>query len=198
MWGYSVSGMLSKFLLFSTFGSGSCFFGGSFCSSGSFGFCFGSGFSLGLGGSFGSFLSSNSFCFHFVLLYFLFETFLGSSVFSGRDFSLFSIGSRFLVFQPGLEALFCNFFGKGTFLYTAQQVLFQQYTFTREDVAHGVGGLSTRCQPIQSPFEIQIYCSRISVRIIRTYPFNKLTITWCPAIGDYNLIERIVFVTKAL
>ena len=185
--------MLSKII-----GSRSSLFGGSFCGSGSFGFCFGSGFSLGLGGSFGSFLGSYGFCFHFVFLYFLFETFLGGSVFGGRDFSLFGIGNRFLVFQPSLEALLGNLFGEGTFLYTAQQVFLQQYTFTRKDIAHGVGGLSTRCQPIQSPFEIQIYCSRISVRIIRTYPFNKLTITWCPAIGDYNLVERIVFVTKTL
>ena len=77
-------------------------------------------------------------------------------------------------------------------------MLFEKNTLTRENVASGIGGLSTYTKPIKSTLEVQIYRSRISVRIIRTYPFNKSTITWCPAVCDYDLIEGVTLVTVTL
>lgn len=172
--------------LFGSFGLS--FFGGSLsfglgCCCGSCGFCFflGDFFSLSL-----------------VLGYFGFETLLCrrlTLVFVGCLYGcIFSI---FLGF-PSVEATFCLCLIECAFLNTAQEVVHQQYAFVRKNGANGVGGLGTGCYPIQSTLEIKSNCSRISVRIIGTYPFNKSTISWCPAIGDNNRIERIVLATMTL
>src|SRR5690554_6134532 len=41
-------------------------------------------------------------------------------------------------------------------------------------------------------------CSRICVRIIRTYPLNILSITWSSAICNNNLVEWMIFTSSSL
>ena len=172
----------------------------SFFSCGSLSSLFGSSGSLSfsLSGSEFCFLLCNSFSLSGILGLFFFKT-LFVSKFLGRSYRNASCvnGSLFFLL-PSFETTLSFSFVKSTFFNTTLEVLHQKHTFLREDSANCVGGLSTNVYPIQSPFEIQSYCSRISVRIIRTYPFNKFTISWCPAIGDNNRIKRIVLATMAL
>ena len=108
-------------------------------------------------------------------------------------------GESFLAVSfPGVETTFGLLLAESAFLYTAAEVPHQQHAFARQNVAGGIGGLCALLYPIQSAVEVQTYCSRISVRIIGTYPFNKSAISWRPAIGDYNRVERVAFAAMQL
>lgn len=170
---------------FGGLGSGSGF-GGGLCLGGSLG-----GGELGL--LLGYFLSLG-----FVLGFLSLETLLGGG--GGSCCRLGLDGCQFGIFLslPGVEATFGFGLIESAFLNTAIEVVHQKHAFCGKNGAYGVGGLCADCHPIQSPFEVKSNCSRISVRIIGTYPFNKSTISWCPAIGDDNWIERIVFTTMTL
>lgn len=178
---FSGSFGLSGGSLFGRSFSGS--FGGLFSSLGGGDFGFLLGYCLGLGGILG--------------LLFL-ETCLGGELAFVGHSGFLSVDSLLFLGFPGVETTLCLSLVEGAFLHAALEVFHQHHALLREDRAHGVGGLCTNVNPIQSPFEIECDCSRISVRIIGTYPFNKLTISWCPAIGDNNWIERIVFTTMTL
>lgn len=177
--------------------------------SGSFGLSGGSLFGRSFSGSFGSLFSGLGGCdFGFLLGYCLglggilgllfLETCLGSELAFVGHSGFLSVDSLLFLGFPGVETTLCLSLVEGAFLHAALEVFHQHHALLREDRAYGVGGLCTNVNPIQSPFEIECDCSRISVRIIGTYPFNKLTISWCPAIGDNNWIERIVFTTMTL
>ena len=169
-----------------------------FLSCGCFCLSFGSCFSFSLSGSDFSFFLSYDLSFCLVLSLLGLKTcFSVESFFVGHRRLDGVNGSLFFAF-PGIETTLSFSFVKSTFLYTALEMFHQQNALVREDSTYGVGRLCADIDPIQSPFEIQSYCSRISVRIIRTYPFNKFTISWCSAIGDYNRIKRVVLATVAL
>ena len=108
------------------------------------------------------------------------------------------VSGLLLLSLPSIETTLSLSFVKRTLLDTTLEMLHEKHALVREDVADSIGGLCANVYPIQSTLEVQSYCSRISVRIIRTYPFNKFTISWCPAIGDNNRIERIVLATMTL
>ncbi len=167
-------------------------FGGSFLS----GSC--GGFGLGSCGSSFGFLLGYFFSLCFVLCYFGFETSFFVKLLLGCHRCAELVDALLLLSFPGVETTLCFGFVKSAFLYATLKMLHEKHAFVGEDGANGVGGLSTNVDPIQSTLEVQSYCSRISVRIIRTYPFNKFTISWCPAIGDNNRIERIVLATMTL
>ncbi len=170
--------------------------------SSSFGLFGGSFRSFGIGGCGSSsgfgFLLSYELGFSLVLSCFGFETLFCSqlALLSHRGFCV----CCFCVFfsLPFVETTFGFSLVESAFGYAAHEVVHQHHTFARKNGTYGVGGFSTNGHPIQSTLEIECNCSRISVRIIRTYPFNKSTISWCPAIGDDNRIERIVLATMAL
>ena len=172
------------------FSSGSFFGGSFFSSSGSF--------SLGSGSCEFSFLLCYFFGFSLVLSYFNLHAGLSVELALGCHRGTELVNCLLLAGFPSVETALGLGFVKCAFLHTTLKVLHQKYTLVGEDCAHGVSGLSTYIYPIQSTLEVECYCSRISVRIIRTYPFNKSTISWCPAIGDNNRIERIVLATMAL
>ena len=147
-------------------------------------FCSGS-FSLAFGGSGFCFCGCRScfcfllgygFCLSFVLGFFCFKTLL--------CFELCAVSHRrllrcyFCVFFsfPSGETTFCLCLVECTLGDTALKMLHQKHALVGEDCAYCIGGLCTDIHPIQSPFEVKSNCSRISVRIIRTYPFNKSTI----------------------
>lgn len=170
-------------------------------SSGSFGSFSGSsssGFSFGFGSCQFGFLLSHSFSFGFVFSFFCFQASAEVGLFAAGFGSFYSFHLRLLFALPSGEAAFSFSLVESAFFHTAEEVFHQHYALVGEDSAYSVGGLSTAVHPIQGPLEIESDCSRISVRIIRTYPFNKLTISWCPAIGDNNRIKRIVLATMAL
>ena len=174
---------------------------GLFC--GSFlcrGFCLGIGGSFSLGGCSGSFslLLGYSLGLSLVLSLLCLELSLGS-LFLLRSYGCADVADGLLFLSlPGIETTLSFGFVESAFLYASLKMLHEEHTLVAEDCANSVGGLGTDVYPIQSTLEIECYCSRISVRIIRTYPFNKSTISWCPAIGDNNWIERIVFATMTL
>lgn len=170
---------------------------GSFLSSCLFGRCVCS-FLGSLGSSDFGLLLSHSFCLCCVLGFFSFQTLFNSQFFLRSHRSLHCVDSLLLFSFPGIETLLSLSFIESAFFNTTLKVFHQQHTFVRKDAAYSVGGLSTNVNPIQSALEVKSNCSRISVRIIGTYPFNKSTISWCPAIGDNNRIERIVLTTMTL
>ena len=185
-------------LKFSSLLSFSC---GSFFSSGfggCFSLCLGGSFSVCLGGSSFGALLGYFFCFSFILSCFGFEASLQVVSLFGFSFSLNCVFACCALCFPCVETTLSFSFVKSAFLNAALEMLHQEHAFVREDGAYGVGRNSTLVNPIQSPLEVQCYCSRISVRVVRTYPFNKSTISWCPAIGDYNRIKRIVLATMTL
>ena len=177
--------------LFSGGGFGGCFFSGS---------CFSSGgsFFSGLGGSDFGFLLGYGLGLGLILCLLVGETLFGGEFLSIGYRGAGSVNGGLFFLFPSIETTLSLSFVESAFLNTTLKVLHKEHTFLREDSANCVGGLSTNVYPIQSTFEIQSYCSRISVRIIGTYPFNKFTISWCPAIGDNNRIKRIVLATMTL
>ena len=126
---------------------------------------------------------------------FFFQTGFGLSLFVAGEFRFLSCDLAGFLFQPLSETGFGYFFGESAFLYTAQQVFFVEHPFIRKDGPAGVGRLSAFLQPIQSFVEVQSDCSRIGIGVIRPNVFDKLTITWRPAVRNDDMIERITFLT---
>ena len=81
---------------------------------------------------------------------------------------------------------------------TTEEVLLQENAFVREDATSRVGRLCTSREPIQSALEVQIYCGRIGVGVVRTNLLNKLAISWRSTVSDDDLIEGISLATVAL
>ena len=67
-----------------------------------------------------------------------------------------------------------------------------------EDVTYCVCRLRTCLYPVEGTIEIQIYSSRIGVRVESTNLLSKFTITWCSNVSDYDAIESIALTTAAL
>ena len=105
---------------------------------------------------------------------------------------------QLLLREPCLKLLFGFRLVKGALLNALQEVLLEAYPLAREDHACRVSGLCTYLQPIQSSIEIQIYCGRISVGVVRTDPLNKLSISWSPAVCDYDLIKGVALTAESL
>ncbi len=154
---------------------------GSFLGSGLLGGSLGcslGGFLSGLGGSDFSFLLCYFLSFGGVLGFLFLETCFRCFFTLAGHCSLAIVNSFLFFSLPGVETALSLGFVESAFLHTTLKVFHQQYPLLGEDRAYGVGGLSTNVNPIQSPFEIQRDCSRISVRIIGTNPFNETTISW--------------------
>jgi len=81
---------------------------------------------------------------------------------------------------------------------TTEEVLLQENAFVREDATSRIGRLCTSREPIQSALEVQIYCGRIGVGVVRTNLLNKLAISWRSTVSDDDLIEGISLATVAL
>ena len=109
-----------------------------------------------------------------------------------------SLEELLLVRVPCLKALVCHLLCECALGDTTIEVLLKEDTLTREDATCGVTRLCTDLEPIESTVKLQIYCSRISVRIIRTYPLNKLSIPWSPAISDDDTVEGVATTTESL
>jgi len=52
--------------------------------------------------------------------------------------------------------------------------------------------------PVECTVEIQIYSSRIGVRVVSTNLLSKSTITWCSCVSDYDTIKSVALTTAAL
>ena len=100
-----------------------------------------------------------------------------------------------LLFHPLGETGFGYLFGKRTLADAAQQVFFVEHPFIRKDGPAGVGRLSAFLQPFQSFVEVQSDCGRIGIGVIRPNVFDKLTITWRPAVRNDDMVERIALFT---
>jgi hypothetical protein len=105
----------------------------------------------------------------------------------------FCLNLGFFFSQPFFQSLFGFLFAESSFFYSTHQVFFVEHTFVRQNCLHGVGRLGAFYKPVVSFVKIEIYRSRIRVRIIRANPFNVPAISWRPAICYHNVVVSITF-----
>ena len=124
---------------------------------------------------------------------------LGSSFLLSLGIALAnSIVLLLLTCLPSIETLLSLSLIECALLDTTTKVLHQVNALALEDVAYCVCWLCTCLYPVEGAIEIQIYSSRIGVRIESTNLLSKFTITWCSNVSDYDAIESITLATAAL
>src|SRR5690606_33137639 len=95
--------------------------------------------------------------------------------------------------KPFFQSFLSFLFTESSFLYSTHEVFFVEHTFVRQNVLNSVGRLGTFYKPVVSLVEIEIYSSRIRVRIVCANPLNVPAISWRPAICYHNVVESITF-----
>ena len=138
---------------------GSLSLSGSLCSSGSSLSGGGSSSGLLVGHLLGNLLVDFLLCLQFLGCSFL----LHFSILLTNGFS--ALG---LVSLPSVELLLSSSIIERTLLHTYAEVLHQVNALTAENVASGISGLCAGFYPIEGSLEIQIYCGRIGVGVVRT------------------------------
>ena len=169
----------------------------SFFLSGSF-FCFGRSFGGSLSFSFSELLSSYSSSLGLVGSLFGFQSSLsGVSLVLSQGLTDRAKGT-ILLRLPCFELSVSGLLVECALSDTTEEVLLQENAFVREDATSRVGRLCSSREPIQSALEVQIYCGRIGVGVVRTNLLNKLAISWRSTVSDDDLIEGISLATVAL
>ena len=161
-------------------------------------FGFSGSFSSSLSFSFGELLSSYSSSLGLVGSLFGFQSSLSGVSLVFCKYSPYSalgpVLRKFPCFKLSVGGQWCEC----TLSYASEVVFLKENAFVREDATSRIGRLCTSREPIQSALEVQIYCGRIGVGVVRTNLLNKLAISWRSTVSDDDLIEGISLATVAL